>query len=131
MGGPTDRGGAAEHERRLMVESLKLTERASDMTTMTATVRNGRLELPRPIDLPDGTEIEIRLPEQTASDAGQDDLPMTPDEIARILAAMEKVEPLETSDEERAALEADRQARKEWEKARFVAHAEKLQSFWE
>jgi hypothetical protein len=101
------------------------------MTTMTATVRDGRLELPRLINLPDGTEIEIRLPEQTTSDASQDDFPMTPDEIARILAAMEKVEPLERSDEERAALEVDRQARKEWEKARFVAHAEKLQSFWE
>jgi hypothetical protein len=95
------------------------------MTTMTAAVRDGRLELPRPIDLPDGTEIEIRLPEQTASDASQqDDVSMTPDEIARTLAAMEKVEPLETSDEERAALEADRQARKEWEKAHFQAHAQ-------
>ena len=101
------------------------------MTTMTATVRDGRLELPRPIDLPDGTEIEIRLPERTASDAGQDDLPMTPDEIARTLAAMEKVEPLETSGEERAALEGERQARKEWEKARFNTHAEKLQRIWE
>jgi len=99
---------------------------------MTATVRAGRLELPQPIDLPDGTEIEIRLPEQMASDPSQDDdAPMTPDEIARTLAAMEKVEPLEMSDEERAALEADRLARKEGEKAHFEEHAEKLQRIWE
>jgi hypothetical protein len=101
------------------------------MTTMTATVRDGRLELPLPIDLPDGTEIEIRLPERTASAADQDDVPMTPEEIARTLAAMEKVEPLERSDEELAALEANRQARKEWEKARFEVHAEKLERIWE
>jgi hypothetical protein len=102
------------------------------MTPMTATVRDGRLEFPCPIDLPDGTEIEIRLPEQTGADSGrEDDVSMTPDEIARTLAAMEKVEPLEMSDEERATLETDRQARKEWEKAHFEAHAEKLQRIWE
>ena len=102
------------------------------MTTLTAIVRNGRLELPRPIDLPDGTEVEIRLPESEETDANQeDDGPMTPDEIARTLAAMDKIEPLEMSDEERAALEADRQARKAWEKAHFDAHAEKLQRMWE
>jgi len=33
------------------------------MTTMTAIVRNGQLELPKPLDLPDGTEVEIHLPE--------------------------------------------------------------------
>jgi hypothetical protein len=37
---------------------------------------------------------------------------MTPDEIARTLAAMEKVEPFVLTDEERAAIEAGRQARK-------------------
>ena len=42
---------------------------------------------------------------------------MTAEEIARTLAAMEKIEPFEMADEERDALEADRQARKAWEKA--------------
>ena len=56
---------------------------------------------------------------------------MTPEEIARTLAAMERIEPLEMSGEERAALEVDRQARKEWEKAHFEAHAEKLRAMWE
>jgi hypothetical protein len=108
------------------------TGRERPMTTMTATVRKGQLELPRPIDLPDGTEVEIRLPEQEGEVSGREDGDMmTPDEIARTLAAMEKVEPLEMSDEERAALTADRQARKEWEKAHFDAHAEKLRKIWE
>lgn len=102
-------------------------KRAEPMTTITAVVRNGRLELPRPIELPDGTEVEIQLPEQRRLDNDE----MTPDEISRILAAMEKVEPLDFSDEERAALEADRQARKEWEKTHFNARAEKIQRIWE
>ncbi len=44
---------------------------------------------------------------------------MTSDEIARTLAAMERVQPFEMTDLERAAIEADRLARKEWEKSRF------------
>jgi hypothetical protein len=102
------------------------------MTTIIAIVRNGQLELPRPIDLPDGTPVEILLPESggTAS-ASEDDGSMTPEEIARTLAAMEKIEPFEMSEEERAALEVDRQARKEWEKAHFDERAEKLRRIWE
>jgi hypothetical protein len=84
------------------------------MATMTAIVRNGQLELPRPINLPDGTEVEILLPEPAGAGCGsEDDGPMTPEEIARVLAAMEKIRPLEMTDEERAALEGERRARKE------------------
>jgi predicted DNA-binding antitoxin AbrB/MazE fold protein len=102
------------------------------MNTMTAIVRNGQIELPRPIDLPDGTEVEIRLPEAQGADSGHvDEGPLTPEEIARTLAAMEKVEPLEMSEEERAALDADRQARKEWEKAHFDSRAEELRRIWQ
>ena len=101
------------------------------MTTMTAIVRNGQLELSQPIDLPDGTEVEIRLPGPAGSAEGREDEgTATAEEIARTLAALETIEPLEMSDEERAALEADRQARKEWEKANFDAQAEKLQRSW-
>ncbi len=56
---------------------------------------------------------------------------MTAEEINRTLAAMDKIEPLEFSDEERAALKADRQARKEWEKSHFDVHADKRQRMWE
>jgi hypothetical protein len=53
-----------------------------------------------------------------------------PEEIARVLATMDQIQPLELSDEERATLHADRQARKEWEKAHFDEHADKLRSMW-
>jgi hypothetical protein len=102
------------------------------MTTITAVVRKGQLELPQPIDLPDGTELEIQLPApERARNDSEDDEPMTAEEIARTLAAMEKIEPLEMTEPERAALEADRHARKEWEKAHFNEHAEKLRRIWE
>jgi hypothetical protein len=102
------------------------------MTTVTAIVRNGKLELTRPIELPNGTEVEILLPEPGGTDAASDkDGPMTSEEIARTLAAMEKIEPLEMTEEERAALEADRQARKEWKKAHFDERAKKLRRTWE
>jgi hypothetical protein len=102
------------------------------MTTLTAIVRNGRLELPTPIDLPDGTEVQLCLlsPGEISS-GSEEDRPMSPDEIARTLAAMEKVEPLDLTDDERAAGEAERQTRKEWEKAHFAEHAEKLGRMWE
>jgi hypothetical protein len=100
-------------------------ERRRGMTTMTAVVRNGQLELPKPIDLPDGTRVEILLPES------QEQGPTTPEEIARTLAALDRIEPFETTEQELAALEADRRARKEWEKAHFDERGEKLRRIWE
>lgn len=73
-------------------------------------IRNGRVEVDEPVNLPDGSEVTI-----TGRANGKfvglpdNDRPMTPDEIARTLAAMEKVEPFELTDEERAAADA-------WEK---------------
>ena len=56
---------------------------------------------------------------------------MTLDEIARTLDAMDKIEPCEMTEAERAAIEAERQARKKWEKAHFNEHAERLRRMWE
>jgi hypothetical protein len=91
------------------------------MTTITATVRGGRLEVSEPIDLPDGTELRIPLP----------DGPLSPEELARVLAAMERMRPFDLTDAERAAMEADRQAQREREKAEFVAEGERLKRMWD
>jgi hypothetical protein len=61
----------------------------------------------------------------------RDDDETSPEEIARTLATMDQVEPLEMTEEELAAWEAERQARKEWEKAHFFEQAEKLRRMWE
>jgi hypothetical protein len=60
-----------------------------------------------PIDLPDGSEVTISAyaPEQAIS-AADEERPMTCQEIARTLAAMDKIEPFDMSPEEEAAAAA-------------------------
>jgi hypothetical protein len=98
------------------------------MGTLKGIIRNGQVIVIGPTDLPDGTEVEILPVSLSALD---DEGHVTPDEIARTLAAMEKIEPFELTDAERAAIEADRQARKEREKAHFDEHADRLRNIWE
>jgi len=95
------------------------------MIALKGVIQKGQVVLPTPAELPDGTEVTI-LPVRS-----NDDEPMGPEEIARVLALMDGVQPFELTDEERAARDADRQARKEWEKAHFDEHAEKLRSQWQ
>ncbi len=66
-----------------------------------ATIRNGRIELDEPMTLPEGLPVFVST---TASN--NDDGPMTPEEIARTLAAMKKLEPLEIPDDVMADLDA-------------------------
>lgn len=105
--------------------------------TITAIVRAGRLELPRPLDLPDGTEVTVYLPGERDADGGMSgaewlaqppavDLPPTPEDIADALAAMDRVEPFVMTDEEYARWQADLAAQKAWEKAHFFEHADGL-----
>lgn len=64
-------------------------------------IRNGRVEVAEPIDLPDGTEVVV-----TSEPTWPDDSPPPPAEIARVLAAMNRLQPLEIPDEVAADLEA-------------------------
>jgi hypothetical protein len=91
-------------------------------------IRNGQVIVIGPTDLPDGTEVEI-LP--VAPSAVDDLAQLTSDEIARTLAAMDEIEPFEMTDAERAAIETDRLARKEWEKSHFDEHGDRLRRLWE
>jgi hypothetical protein len=92
-------------------------------------IHDGQVILPQPMDLPDGTEVEIVPVDQ--AEVADDDGPVTPEEITRTLAAMDRIQPFEMTDPERAMIEADRQERKEWEKARFREHADRLRRIWE
>jgi hypothetical protein len=98
------------------------------MTTLKGIIRNGQVIVIGPTNLPDGTEVEILALSLSAVD---DQAQMTADEIARTLAAMEQIEPFETTDAERAAIAADRQAGKRWAKAHFDEHADRLRRIWE
>jgi hypothetical protein len=73
-------------------------------------IRNGRVEVAEPINLPDGSEVTITgHADGKCPGLSDNDRPMTPTEIAATLAAMDKVEPFDMTDEERAAADA-------WEK---------------
>jgi hypothetical protein len=96
------------------------------VTTSKATITGRRLEVDAPVDWPDGTEVEIH-PLQSDTNGES----MSPDEIARTLAAMDQVIPFDMSDAELAAWEAERQTRRQCDKAEFATHAEELRRAWE
>lgn len=98
------------------------------MTTIKAVVRNGRIETEEPIDLPEGTELTIPVPVPAGEEDGWDN---SPEGIAKWLAWADSLEPLVFTDDERAAWEADQQARKDWEKAHFDEYSAKLRKEWE
>jgi hypothetical protein len=64
------------------------------VTTVRTVIHDRRIEVPAPEDLPDGTEVILTI----GTDVADDDGPMSPEEIARVLAAMEQMQPLEIPD---------------------------------
>ena len=53
-------------------------------------IRNGRVVMDEAIDLPEGTEVVV-----VPAVAGRDDGPVSPAEIALVLAAMQRLQPLD------------------------------------
>jgi hypothetical protein len=79
------------------------------VTTIKATVRNGRIEVETPLDLPDGTELLIPISHPSESLGLRDeDWSDTPEAIEEWIRWYDSLEPLEFNPEERSA----------WEKAR-------------
>jgi hypothetical protein len=72
------------------------------MTTIKTTIRNRRIDVPAPSDVPDGTEVTVIIGASDADDSG----PLSPEEIARVLAAMQKQERWEIPDDVAADLDA-------------------------
>ncbi len=64
-------------------------------------IRHGRVEVDEPINLPEGTEVVVT----TEAGAADNDRPMPPEEIVRVLAAMQKLQPLEIPDDVAADLD--------------------------
>ena len=71
------------------------------MTTVRTVIHDRRIAVPAPDDLPDGTEVILSI----GTDV-DDDGPMPPEEIARVLAAMGRMQPLEIPDDVAAELDA-------------------------
>ncbi len=62
------------------------------MTTVRTVIHDRRIEVPAPEDLPDGTEVVVTI----GTDVTDDDGPTSPEEIARVLAAMGQMQPVES-----------------------------------
>jgi hypothetical protein len=72
------------------------------MTTVRTVIHDRRIEVPAPDDLADGTEVILTIGTDVIDDEG----PMTPAEVSRVLAAMARLQPLEIPDEVAADLDA-------------------------
>lgn len=102
------------------------------MTSIRTTIQNRRIEIPAPDEFPDGTEVVVQLqPVGDQTGMKESDWEESPEAITDWLAWLDSLEPLVFSDQELAELEADRLARKQWEKSQFAAHADELAKEWE
>jgi hypothetical protein len=72
------------------------------LTTVRTVIHDRRIEIPAPADLADGTEVILTIDTDVVSDDGT----MSPAEIARVLAAMGRLQPLEIPDDVAADLDA-------------------------
>ncbi len=72
------------------------------MTTVRTVIHDRPIEVPAPEDLPDGTEVTLTI----GTDVADDDGPMSPEQIARVLAAMGQMQPLEIPDDVAEDLDA-------------------------
>jgi hypothetical protein len=72
------------------------------MTTIRAVIHDRRIDVPAPRDLPDGTEVLLTI----GTSGPDDDGPMSPEEIARVHAAMQTLLPLDIPDDVAADLDA-------------------------
>ncbi len=68
------------------------------------TIRDRRIDIAAPSDLPDGTEVIL-----TINASSKDNESMPPEEIARVLAAMRQLQPLDVPADTAAELD-------EWER---------------
>lgn len=96
------------------------------------TIHNGQIVPDQPVEWPEGCRVVIEpaAKEETLG-IREEDWPTTPEGIARLLALMDQIEPLEITPEEEAAWQADRKARNEWEKAKFEKRAKQLEDLFE
>jgi hypothetical protein len=98
------------------------------MTTIKGIVRNGRIEVNERIDLPDGTELRIPIPDVAASLGIRDDeWPDSPEAIDAWIRWYDSLDPLEFTASERAAWEAARQEEKHFELGQWEKRSQEIE----
>ena len=90
------------------------------MTTIKAIIRNGQIQVDEPIDLPDGTELTIPIPELDSTlGIREEKCSDTPEAIEAWIRWYDTLEPLSFTPEERAARESARREEKRHELAQW------------
>ena len=85
------------------------------MIALRGVIQNGQVGLPQPAELADGTEVTVLSNGRNGTLGIPDDQwPSSPEEIARMIAHMEQVEPFEMSSQEEADFASWRQHSKEY-----------------
>jgi hypothetical protein len=98
------------------------------MTVLKTKVKAGRIEFDAPVDWPNGMTVEIR-PALSSNQAEED--VMSPEEIARTLAAMQDMIPPDAESDFHSVLESMTRERKAQEKAEFLQYGEQLKKVWD
>jgi len=97
------------------------------MDTIRTTVTNGRIDVHVAADLPDGTEVEIRIfptsVDYKPGDVIQDE---TPEAIEAWIKAVRQLEPLLITPEEQVAWDAAAAQQKRWDKDHFFDRVDRL-----
>jgi hypothetical protein len=99
------------------------------MNPITGTVRNGKIEIPAPSGLIEGTEVLVWL-ERDSSAVDETDK-MDASEIERVLLAMDEVRPFVMTEDERTQWQQAIEERVKFDQTTFDSRVRKLQSHWE
>jgi hypothetical protein len=104
------------------------------MLAIKARVTGGYLVSVGPVDLPEGTEVEVTT--NLSGTLGMDQMtednwPTTDEDRARLLARMESREPVQMSDAEVADWARIRRDEKAWDLAHADEQDERLRKVWE
>jgi hypothetical protein len=102
------------------------------MNGINATYRNGQIVLDEPVDWPEGKRLRVEpVTEEETVGIREEDWPTDPEGIARHLALMDRIEPLEMTPEEEAEWQAARKAQKEYEIATWEERCRKIERLFE
>jgi hypothetical protein len=85
------------------------------MTTIRAIIRNGRIEVDEPIDLPDGTELTIPIPVSPSLGIRDEEWSDSPESIEAWIQWYDSLEPLEFTAQDRAEWKTARTEERDFE----------------
>ena len=96
------------------------------MSTIHGIWKDGHFVPTRPVDLPDGTEVVLRLASDYDGEGDPSLIGDDPESIARWMAWIDSLKPLEFTPEEEAEIKRLRDEARDWDKAGFDERADRL-----